>query len=423
MNFSKLRLKNFKGFKSQIEFELKPLTFFYGPNSSGKSSVIHALAALSQTIKLTNNRRPLILDDEHAVINLGRFIEVIHSKAYSDKIEIGFDLPKSPILKIDGSGGASRDYKDIFCDLSFGCTKKTQEIYLNKAHFIQGELDIVLDKTTSGHRFTLSPSGAKGAAWLQKGFLGEEAMYYSALLKNNKTPDSHNLFNDLYAINQGISSRLTNTRYLGPFRQPPSRKYATYGSLPNEVGSQGEACMTLLANEAIQSAKQPHISQIGTWLTLLGLGKKVRLERIGKSDSFGVDITLSDDTSLPIADLGFGLSQVLPVLAQCSFAPKESTLLFEQPELHVHPMAQGPLTEVFVDVIYQKKCQVVAETHSPELIRSALRLLRSGKLKLEDLAIYKIERQNKASVAIPINITELNGDFDVETDWERDFCA
>ena len=73
----------------------------------------------------------------------------------------------------------------------------------------------------------------------------------------------------------------------------------------------------------------------------LGLAKKVEVFRIGNSDLFDVQVTLNDNATLPIADLGYGMSEILPVLVQCSFAPKGSTLLFEKPELHLHHLAAG----------------------------------------------------------------------------------
>lgn len=91
MAICKLKVSNFKGISYPKEFIIRPITLFIGPNSSGKSTCIHALAALAQTIKLPNSGRPLVLDDEYAQVHLGRFIEVIHSKSYTDLIGIGFE--------------------------------------------------------------------------------------------------------------------------------------------------------------------------------------------------------------------------------------------------------------------------------------------------------------------------------------------
>ncbi len=92
MAISKLRIENFKGIDQLTEFDIRPITLLIGPNSSGKSTCIHALAALAQTSKLLSSARPLVLDDEYAQVHLGRFIEVIHSKSYADPIGFGFDI-------------------------------------------------------------------------------------------------------------------------------------------------------------------------------------------------------------------------------------------------------------------------------------------------------------------------------------------
>src|SRR5690349_8152944 len=85
-----VEVSNFRGLRDRQTIKLRPITVFIGPNSSGKSSCIHALALLSQTLKLPNTSRPLSPDDEFAYVHLGRFIEVIHTKSYSDSITLGF---------------------------------------------------------------------------------------------------------------------------------------------------------------------------------------------------------------------------------------------------------------------------------------------------------------------------------------------
>jgi predicted ATPase len=157
--------------------------------------------------------------------------------------------------------------------------------------------------------------------------------------------------------------------------------------------------------------------QIAQWLDIMGLGKHLDVNRVGSSDLFGVDITLKDDVALPIADLGYGLSQVLPVLAQCSYAPQEATLLFEQPELHLHSIAARQLAKVFIETIREKRCNVVAETHSPELFLQVVRELRAGNLKLDEVAVYKVFREGGRTVISAIEIDPET--YDVYEQWER----
>ncbi|MBD2695260.1 AAA family ATPase, partial [Anabaena catenula] len=52
-------------------------------------------------------------------------------------------------------------------------------------------------------------------------------------------------------------------------------------------------------------------------------------------------------------------SQILPVLVLCYYAPKGSTLIFEQPEIHLHPSVQAGLADVFIDVIKNRNMQII----------------------------------------------------------------
>jgi predicted ATPase len=139
--------------------------------------------------------------------------------------------------------------------------------------------------------------------------------------------------------------------------------------------------------------------------------------RQGDNSVFGVNVTLADNSSFPLADLGYGLSQVLPVLAQCSFAPDGATLLFEQPELHLHSLAVRPLAKVFIEAMREKNLKIVAETHSPELVGQFQRELRQGNLKLDEIAVYRVTRENGQTVVRPIQIDP--DDFDIFERWER----
>jgi predicted ATPase len=406
MSISKLRITNFKGIREAQEFDVRPITLFIGPNSSGKSSVIHGLAALSQTAKLPTSGRPLVLDDEYAHVHLGRYIEVIHSKSYSDSICIGFDT-NDVSRTFPGTDGSRRiKLGDRFAaDYQFKSTKRTQDIFLQQATFTGPNelLDIARPKT-GAHVVTYKGKKASlkvspGSSLFPKLTLTEKGSHKQAF--------EAFFFSDL--CSEVIKTELSRVLYLGPFRQSPLRRYPTRGSSPNEVGPQGENAVTLLANEYVQTKARPHLKQISGWLQKLGLAKTLEVSRVGKSDLFDVQATLSDGVNLPIADLGYGVSQILPVLAQFSFAPERSTLLFEQPELHLHQTAARHLAEVFVDGIKQKKLRILAETHSKELFFGLLDQMRAGRIAPEDVAIYTVKRTGGRSVFTPVNI-ELGND-------------
>lgn len=149
----------------------------------------------------------------------------------------------------------------------------------------------------------------------------------------------------------------------------------------------------------------------------MGLAKSVGVSRLGASDLFDVSITLEDDAALPIADLGYGLSQILPVLSQCSFAPQGSTLLFEQPELHLHPGAARKMAQVFVEAVKEKKVNIVAETHSQDLLIAMIAELKAKRLLLKDIAAYEVKRIGGKSVYREIIFTQDGDDFEADHPW------
>ena len=418
MAISKLKISNFKGISDPKEFEIRPITLFIGPNSSGKSTCIHALAALAQTVKLPNSGRPLVLDDEYAQVHLGRFIEVIHSKSYADLIGIGFESSTpGNFRRLKGSSKSSPE-QPFSADFKFKSTKRTQDTYLESATYSSGEdiLDFKLNKKTS--QFEVKFNGVKVTV---------EANYKSSLttqlLPAGKEADQEIAF-DAFIYNEScrqfVSHELSSVLYLGPFRQSPLRRYPTRGSSPTEVGAQGENCITMLANEYVQTKNRTHLKQISKWLNEMGLAKGVEVSRVGNSDLFDVSVTLTDGANLPIADLGYGMSQVLPVLTQCSVAPNQSTLLFEQPELHLNYSAAKLLSGVFADVAKSKKINIIAETHSKELFFGLMDQIRNGILTVNDIAVYSVERKdgNSQFKHITIEVDE-NGRPEVFDPWDK----
>lgn len=408
MTISALTVENFKGIADQTIFKVRPITIFVGANSSGKSSCIHALACLSQTVKLGDASAPLVLDNENAQVHLGRFIEIVHSKSYSDPISLGISagnieiqLGKEPI-----NGEVSGAY-------TFKSTKRTQEISLAKVTLKIGMRTLEISPRKGG--------GYKVIDSAAPSFVHEAAHVggFSFMLTTPKkpTPEWLETFFVIRGVQEHIEKQLRKTLYLGPFRRPPARRYPFRGSLPSEVGAQGEEAIALLAHESVQPKKRPHTMRVAKWLKELGLAKLVGVSRLGASDLFDVSITLEDDAALPIADLGYGLSQILPVLAQCSFAPIGATLLFEQPELHLHPGAARKLARVFVDAVTEKKINIVAETHSQDLLVAMITELKEKRLTLADIVAYEVKRIGGKSVYREITFTQDGDDFEADHPW------
>lgn len=422
MPIDKLTISNFKGIAEKHDFEIKPITLFIGPNSSGKSSCIHALAALAQTVKIANSKLPIVLDDEYAQVHLGRFIEVIHSKSYSDSIEIGISLNKSKrSINFPTKDIAIDPDDEIHALYSFKSTKRTQDISMEKAEFVAGTKNFMFKKTKNDYAIRLDSKVLqhRGAhrSGLNFNVTPNIKKEYPEDIKNDLQNEFFNAFLLNEFITQLITEQLQKTLYLGPFRQPPRRRYPTRGSAPLEVGAEGESAVTMLANEYVQSKTRCHIKEVSDWMTELGLAKKIDVSRVSNSDLFDVQVTLNDGASLPIADLGYGLSQILPVLVQCSFAEKGSILLFEQPELHLHHGAARVLASILARISKQKDLRIIAETHSEDLFMQTLVELNNGNIKIEDVVAYEVSRTDGKSKFRKIEINQDGDEFKCTNPW------
>ena len=421
MAIDKLIIANFKGIADRQEFEIRPITIFCGPNSSGKSSCIHALAAMAQTVKLSASQVPVVLDDEYAQVHLGRFKDVVHSQSISDAFSLGVGLNKATNLFARSKEEAEATLS-LQIEIEFKAKSAAQEIYINSAKIKLGKNEYSFSKQ-AGSKSELSIT--KDAVKLPFTAVsnGRLSLRPQMMFEDDKQPTKEAM--DAFLMNESVSQSLNRelrrTLYLGPFRQGPLRRYPTRGSQPTEVGAAGESAVPMLANEYSKSkTKHPNLKKISDWIGQMKLGKKIEVAPVAKTDLFDLSVTLDDGAKLSIPDLGYGVSQVLPVLVQCSFAPKQATLLFEQPELHLHEGAARQLASIFVDVIREKSVHILAETHSPHLFVELLRQVKAGNINPDQVILYDVSRRDGKSVFRKVEIEKsADGHCEVDHPWAK----
>lgn len=226
-------------------------------------------------------------------------------------------------------------------------------------------------------------------------------------------------------------------RYLGPLRDEPKSIYPLSGATdPNDVGLKGEHTAAVLdlnkttlveyvppdrVEESIDSDYSEGatlINAVKEWLRYMGVGSGVATVDQGK---LGHELKIRTEATDALHDLtqvGVGVSQVLPILVSSLLAVPGSILIFEQPELHLHPRVQARLADFFVSMIQLGK-QCVVETHSEYLInRLRYQVANSeGKDISDEIKIYFAEKVGAESVYRPITINQY-GSID---DWPRGF--
>ncbi len=162
-----------------------------------------------------------------------------------------------------------------------------------------------------------------------------------------------------------------------------------------------------------------HLSVLGVASGLFG---NVDIKRKGDkgSDPFQVMVAV-DKLPFNLVDVGYGVSQLLPILVDCVLAQEGSTFLLQQPEVHLHPRAQAALGTFLGALVQSERKRFIIETHSDYLIDRIRMETRSGKsLRPEDVGILYFERDGAHVEISSISIDE-NGDLKNVPDGYRSF--
>lgn len=229
----------------------------------------------------------------------------------------------------------------------------------------------------------------------------------------------------------------TSVKYLGPLRDAPKPLYPLAPSAdPYDIGLRGENTASVLEQHKgrrIRYIPSAHFKSSSVerrtvtrtleaavidWLQYLGIASSVESKDMGKlGHELKVALTNSEGKH-DLTHVGVGVSQVLPILVMCLLAEADSTLVFEQPELHLHPKVQTLLGDFFLSMALCNK-QCIVETHSEYLIdRLRFRIASSEKEPLTDNAkIYFVEKPGPNSTFREVKINE----YGAIVDWPDGF--
>jgi hypothetical protein len=237
--------------------------------------------------------------------------------------------------------------------------------------------------------YELSIEGDLLQAWMiryQKEFGGTYQTFKNYGIQYIQTSTTSNLTN----LTLAYEDLFQNTYYLAPLREYPKRTYLWSGERPQDVGKRGELTVAAL----LASRKKDLEVEIAVAKSLkeLGLIENFRLNRItqNRGDYEILVQRTPNSAEVLITDVGFGVSQVLPILVLCYYAPKGATLIFEQPEIHLHPSVQAGLADIFIEVIKTRNIQIIIESHSEHLLRRLQRRMAEEKdgFTNDDAALY-----------------------------------
>ena len=140
------------------------------------------------------------------------------------------------------------------------------------------------------------------------------------------------------------------------------------------------------------------------------------------SPQFDIYETVSKVVHGDVADIGCGTSQILPIVVQSLMPSKESLIIIEQPEVHLHPKVQADLADFFVNFASKDK-KFLLETHSDYFIERIRYNIMNDAIKPEEVAIYYIEQNEfeKCSTIETININSKGQYSNLPEDYITNF--
>lgn len=419
-----LRIKNFKAWQDSGPIRLAPLTLLFGTNSAGKSSIPQLLLLLRQTIESRDRERVLNLGDKSSLVDLGTYSDIIflHDLERILEFEIDWEMREDIEIEDPLSGDAWSSTKMAF-SAAIKADRHSQPI-VEKMTYRVGETDqnplfIGMQRRLKEAKYDLKakPYHAvrqAGRAWPLPapynfhGFPDEAVAYYQ----------NTGFVSDLTLR---LQEMMKSILHVGPLREPPNRFYIWSGEQHLHVGQRGErAVEAILASRDRRFNWKPkqHLRSLEALVA-------ERLRKMGLIHSFEVspiaehrkeyEVLVQTQAKLPkvkLTDVGFGVSQVLPVLVECLCVPAGSVVIFEQPEIHLHPKVQADLADVFVDAIHarednkERNVQFIVESHSEHFLRRLQRRIAEESLQPNDAALYFVHTDKSQA-----RIEELDVDF------------
>lgn len=237
----------------------------------------------------------------------------------------------------------------------------------------------------------------------------------------------------LFAITAAntIKEFLKRVYYIAPLREYPERYYIYGGNIVENIGVSGKMLPDVLfGNLDILSKVNLEIKRF------TGKDYELRVSRLSDersetSEIFALQLVdMTSGITVNLRDIGFGFSQVLPVIVQ-TISSQKKTLLIEQPELHLHPALQAELGDLFINAaLGEQKNAFIIETHSEHLILRLLRRIREtskGKLPQgcqpitpDQLAVLHVQPDEDGAKIIRLPVTE-DGEFEIP--WPEGFFA
>lgn len=450
----KISVENFKAINSLIDFDLEPIVVLSGTNSGGKTSLIQLIMLLKQTLESVVSNAPLILNKPY--ISLGKFKDIIFNRNTSNKLTIGLYLDKKEIrrYRLILKKIAKEDAEGLSINMEFSFS--SNKIYIQTFYVAWAfkEFTLWIDFTRiRSNKYKLSTNSI---AFFTDEFNQLRKSYYDKEIIQFREYETKvefiKMFPYFFRISNGLESIsplgneyillllnqiFSSISYIGPLRDEPHSYYFNDDDSQLKIGNKGEFAAHILAQNAKNEYAYYKIKEftdkgiiydqteeslekaVKYWICdVFGMANNIKAIKLQNEEMYRIEVTNNFGIKTPITQVGFGISQIFPIVVEGLRAKRGSTLILEQPEIHLHPKVQSLLFDFLYSLTLQGK-RVIIETHSDHFIT---RLRRRVAEDMENKVVQQInltfiEREGNINNYKKLDLSEIG----TLSYWPKDF--
>ena len=345
------------------------------------------LLLLKQTAERSNSEEVIFFGDNISLVNLGGFREVIHRHQLQSSLGFEFACkfthPRSLYeMPEDGS-----PWQQTIGQFAFDSVIQVED----------GKL--VVKKLMYGY----NSRGFAEIVWEEgnASFPNQHRNKYELELKNcYGIPSSGptEFVKLLRKFSSAFEELFSHVYYLGPNRVHPKRLYHWKKTHPKQIDVWGNEAVDALLSARVRQLTTAHNGKkvsieerISKWFQKLELAHSFSLVLKGSLDDNNYEVRIQktqNSAEVTLADMGHGVADLFPLLVHCCYVPEGSTLILEQPGIHLHPKAQADLADLLIEAITERNLQVLIESHSEHFLTRLQRRIAEEKIVADQTALY-----------------------------------
>jgi predicted ATPase len=405
VGFTEIGVSGFKSFAEETRIQLGSLTILAGANSSGKSSIMQPLLLMKQTLEAPYDPGALLLDGPNVSFSSGEqiFSKNLYVLNQNPQMMVRLCLESMKLESI--FQWSLQDGIELF-EQRFRSKIRNESVNLkfgmpSEAIFTQSDIFQLED--------TFIPTGETASSSTDLSVLRTRCfMSIDGKIANYDFENSR------------FVRLLRAIIHVRGLRGNPERVYKTAAVSGSVFIGQFENYVANIIDR-FQKENPEQLIKIQEALQKLGLADIVQTQRLNDTQielRVGRVLGQADPTdTVNIADVGFGVSQVLPVIVALLVAQPGQLVYIEQPEIHLHPRAQIALSEIFADAA-NRGVRVVVETHSELFLLGVQSLVAEDKLDPKEVKLHWFTRNPDGSSKVTSAELDSAGAFG---DWPQDF--